>query len=62
MEYKVKQLEKRVAALEVRSQEQPSGIKVGISNLDELTDLVTQTTENLNKIKDFKFETVQSRE
>lgn len=49
-------LEERVAAQEVQAQEQPRVIKVGISNLSEFSNLVNKTIENLNEIKNFKFE------
>lgn len=45
---------------EVQVQEQLK-IKVDISNLNEFTDLVNQTIENLNRIKDFKFEIIRVR-
>lgn len=49
---------KKETAQEVQAQEQLK-VKVGISNLNEFTVLVNQTIENLNKIKDFKFEITQ---
>lgn len=47
--------EKGIATPETQTQEQLK-VKIGISNLKEFTDLVEQTIENLNKIKNFKFE------
>lgn len=56
----IETLENKVTELEGRVQEQPKTLKVGISNLNEFTDLVNETIENLDKIKNFNFETTQS--
>lgn len=50
---------KEIAAQEVQAQEQLK-VKIGISNLEEFTGLVSQTIDNLNKIKNFKFGITQS--
>ena len=43
---------KKVTAPEDQTQKQLE-VKIGISNLGEFTNLVNQTIENLNKIKNF---------
>ena len=57
---RVEGLEKKVAELEGRVQEQPKVVQLGISNVNEFADLVNETIENLNKVKNFKFEITQS--
>lgn len=51
--------EKNTAAQEVQAQEQHK-VKIVISNLSEFTDLINQTINSLNKIKNFEFEITKS--
>lgn len=53
----IEALKKRVAALEGQVQAQPvksNTVKVKINNLGQLTELINETTQSLEKIKNFK--------
>lgn len=45
---------------EVQAQEQFE-VKIGTTNFNELTDLINQTTDNLNKVKNFELKVTQSK-